>query len=94
LTVFKLPKLDTIAYPHTIRAFFKGRKLLVTGRLPKVLKGDSVTSDTIKVTEEIVSCSDNGQHPLVYIKLTSGTGKCQYCGQVFERVKEKNSKAA
>ena len=40
----------------------------------------------IKVTEEIVSCSDNGQHPLVYIKLTDGKGRCHYCGQVFEYV--------
>jgi len=53
-----------------------------------------MTSDTIKVTEEIVSCSDNGQHPLVYIKLNNGKGACQYCGQVFERVEEKNAKAA
>lgn len=56
--------------------------------------GDFMTSDVIKVTEEIVSCSDNGQHPLVYIKLSNGSGKCQYCGQVFERVQENNSKAA
>ena len=40
----------------------------------------------IKVTEEIVSCSDNGQHPLVYIKLTDGKGQCHYCGQIFEYV--------
>jgi uncharacterized Zn-finger protein len=40
----------------------------------------------IKVTEEIVSCSDNGQHPLVYIKLTNGQGRCHYCGQVFEYI--------
>lgn len=52
-----------------------------------------MTSDTIKVTEEIVSCSDNGQHPLVYIKLSNGKGKCQYCGQIFEQVDEK-AKAA
>ncbi len=49
----------------------------------------------IKVTEEIVSCSDNGQHPLVYINLKSGSGQCQYCGQRFERVnsagEEKNA---
>jgi len=42
-------------------------------------------NNTIKVTEEIVSCSDNGQHPLVYINLKSGTGRCQYCGQKFVR---------
>jgi len=40
---------------------------------------------TIKVTDEIVSCSDNGQHPLVYITLKSGSARCQYCGQKFER---------
>lgn len=39
--------------------------------------------DPIKVTEDIVSCSDNGQHPLVYICLKNGEGRCQYCGQLF-----------
>lgn len=48
-----------------------------------------MTSDVIKVTEEIVSCSDNGQHPLVYIKLDNGKANCQYCGQAFELVEEK-----
>ncbi len=43
-------------------------------------------NDTIKATEEIVSCSDNGQHPLVYINLKNGSGQCQYCGQKFVRV--------
>jgi len=43
-------------------------------------------ASVIKVTEEIVSCSDNGQHPLVYIKLTNGRGHCHYCGQVFESI--------
>ena len=43
-----------------------------------------MSSNTIKSTEEIVSCSDNGQHPLVYINLKSGSGRCQYCGQKFE----------
>ncbi|MDQ6970508.1 MAG: zinc-finger domain-containing protein [Mariprofundus sp.] len=39
----------------------------------------------IKSTEEVVSCSDNGQHPLVYINLKPGFGQCQYCGQRFEK---------
>jgi len=43
-------------------------------------------NDIIKATEEIVSCSDNGQHPLVYISLKQGSGQCQYCGQQFVRV--------
>ncbi|MFQ5344491.1 MAG: zinc-finger domain-containing protein [Mariprofundus sp.] len=43
-------------------------------------------NDTIKATEEIVSCSDNGQHPLVYISLKTGSGQCQYCGQKFIRI--------
>jgi len=47
--------------------------------------------DHMKVTETVVSCSDNGQHPLVYIKLSKGTGKCQYCGQVFELVEDKEA---
>ncbi|TLS65320.1 zinc-finger domain-containing protein [Mariprofundus erugo] len=42
--------------------------------------------DTIKSTDNIVSCSNNGQHPLIYINLKSGTGRCQYCGQKFEKV--------
>ncbi len=40
-------------------------------------------SNIIRSTEEIVSCSDNGQHPLVYISLKPGSGQCQYCGQKF-----------
>jgi len=43
-------------------------------------------NDTIKATEEIVSCSDNGQHPLVYISLKSGSGQCPYCSQKFVRI--------
>jgi len=43
-----------------------------------------MTVDTITTTDEIVSCSDNGQHPLVYINLKDGEGKCQYCGQSFK----------
>ncbi|MFQ5518953.1 MAG: zinc-finger domain-containing protein [Mariprofundus sp.] len=44
-----------------------------------------MSNDTINSTEAIVSCSDNGQHPLVYINLKSGSGQCQYCGQKFVR---------
>jgi len=40
----------------------------------------------IKSTEEVVSCSDNGHHPLVYINLKHGTGQCQYCGQKYAKV--------
>ena len=42
-------------------------------------------ANIVKSTEVVVSCSDNGQHPLVYITLKSGSGQCQYCGQKFER---------
>lgn len=51
--------------------------------------GLKLMPQVIKVTEEIVSCSDNGQHPLVYINLRDGKGSCQYCGQVFVRVDPK-----
>jgi len=55
-------------------------------------------SQTIKTTEIIISCSDNGQHPLVYINLKSGEGSCHYCGQKFIRVSKdepgKKQKAA
>jgi len=44
-----------------------------------------MSSVVIKSTEEIVSCSDNGQHPLIYISLKPGNGQCQYCGQKFIR---------
>lgn len=47
---------------------------------------------TIKVTEPIVSCSDNGQHPLVYINLKNGSGRCQYCGKQFVRVEAESGK--
>ena len=46
----------------------------------------------IKVTDDVVSCSDNGQHPLVYINIKNGRGQCQYCGQVFVRVEPDNDK--
>jgi len=49
-------------------------------------------TDAIKVTEDVVSCSDNGQHPLVYISLKDGQGSCHYCGQVFIRVANDNDK--
>ncbi len=45
-----------------------------------------MSQDTIKTNEDIVSCSDNGQHPLVYISLKNGHGRCQYCGQAFEHI--------
>jgi len=48
----------------------------------------------IKSTEEIVSCSDNGQHPLVYINLKPGQGRCQYCGQKFEKTETEQTIAA
>lgn len=46
----------------------------------------------VKVTESIVSCSDNGQHPLVYINLKNGSGRCQYCGKQFVHVDPDNKK--
>ncbi len=56
-----------------------------------------MSSETVKTTEVIISCSDNGQHPLVYINLKSGKGSCHYCGRKFVRVeadKEAKPKAA
>jgi len=49
-------------------------------------RGIPMRNDTIKSIEDIVSCSDNGQHPLVYISLKTGSGQCQYCGQKFIRI--------
>ncbi len=46
----------------------------------------------IKVSNPVVSCSDNGQHPLVYINLKGGKGRCQYCGQVFIYVAHNDDK--
>jgi len=51
-----------------------------------------MSSVVIKSTEEIVSCSDNGQHPLIYISLKPGSGQCQYCGQKFIRITQAESK--
>jgi len=45
-----------------------------------------MSQNTIKTADDIVSCSDNGQHPLVYISLKNGHGRCQYCGQSFEKI--------
>lgn len=53
-----------------------------------------MSSNTIKVTKEVVSCSDNGQHPLVYINLKDGKGACQYCGQKFKLESQKTKEAA
>ncbi|ATX78775.1 Zinc-finger domain-containing protein [Mariprofundus aestuarium] len=53
-----------------------------------------MSSVVIKSTEEIVSCSDNGQHPLIYISLKQGSGQCQYCGQKFIRITQEESKKA
>jgi len=44
-----------------------------------------MSKDVVKTTDEIISCSDNGQHPLVYINLKNGRGRCHYCGQEFVR---------
>ncbi|MDX8401668.1 MAG: zinc-finger domain-containing protein [Mariprofundaceae bacterium] len=52
-----------------------------------------MSKDVIKVTEEIISCSDNGQHPLVYISLENGRGICQYCGQTFIRAESRSESA-
>ena len=42
--------------------------------------------EVVRTTEKIVSCSDDGQHPLVYISLESGRGRCPYCSREFVRV--------
>ncbi len=47
-------------------------------------------SSETKVTEDVVACSDNGQHPLVYINLKDGKNHCQYCGRVFVRIFPEN----
>jgi len=33
--------------------------------------------------KNMASCSGNGEHPLVYIDMKHGKGKCQYCGKEF-----------
>ncbi|MBL1353579.1 MAG: zinc-finger domain-containing protein [Zetaproteobacteria bacterium] len=43
----------------------------------------------IESTEEIVSCSDHGGHPLIYINIKKGDKACQYCGQRFTFITEK-----
>jgi len=48
--------------------------------------GEVSVTTTIKVTELIVSCSDNGQHPLVYINLKTGSGSCPSCGKKYVRI--------
>ncbi len=51
-----------------------------------------MSKDSIHVTENIASCSDDGQHPLVYIRLQDGKGMCQYCGQTFVSLKSATPK--
>ncbi|MDX8410394.1 MAG: zinc-finger domain-containing protein [Mariprofundaceae bacterium] len=53
-----------------------------------------MSEQAVKVSKNMVSCSDNGEHPLVYIDLKNGNGKCQYCGQAFIRVAEDELKQA
>ncbi|MDX8398506.1 MAG: zinc-finger domain-containing protein [Mariprofundaceae bacterium] len=53
-----------------------------------------MTLDTITTTDEVVSCSDNGQHPLVYINLKSSSSKCHYCGQCYERISPNSTNKA
>lgn len=50
-----------------------------------------MTTVIIKSTKEIVSCSDNGQHPLIYINLKGGSGQCQYCGQKLTYISNSES---
>jgi len=42
-----------------------------------------MSSYSIKSTEAVVQCSDNGKHPLTYINLSNGSARCHYCGQKF-----------
>jgi len=51
----------------------------------------TMSKQTIQSNKEIVSCSDNGGHPLVYINIKNGSKACQYCGQRFEYVADKAS---
>jgi uncharacterized Zn-finger protein len=76
-------KLDINTRLDTILALIQGRDLLIR---------EGYVSTEIKVTETIASCSDNGQHPLVYINLKNGEGSCQYCGKRFVRVNDAQAK--
>jgi len=49
-------------------------------------------NQTIQSSEDIVSCSDHGGHPLVYINIKEGNKACQYCGQRFEYTPKLNAK--
>ncbi|RLL49194.1 zinc-finger domain-containing protein [Mariprofundus sp. EBB-1] len=42
-----------------------------------------MNSNLLKTTAEVIPCSNNGLHPLVYISLKSGIGKCQCCGKQY-----------
>jgi uncharacterized Zn-finger protein len=53
-----------------------------------------MSQQAIQSTEEIVSCSDHGGHPLVYINIKNGSKSCQYCGQRFEYSKPATSQAS
>ncbi len=66
-----MAKLDTKAGFDTIR------------RRCKTAQEGSPLKSEIRVRHPVVSCSANGQHPLVYINVSKGEGRCEYCGQVF-----------
>jgi len=53
-----------------------------------------MSQEVIQSTEEIVSCSDHGGHPLVYINIKNGSKACQYCGQRFEYVEQASTSQA
>jgi len=53
-----------------------------------------MSQQAIQSTEEIVSCSDHGGHPLVYINIKNGSKSCQYCGQRFDYSKPATSQAS
>jgi len=45
-----------------------------------------MAKEAVRTTERIVSCSDDGQHPLVYLNLEAGRARCPYCSREFVRV--------
>ncbi|MBF0281129.1 MAG: zinc-finger domain-containing protein [Zetaproteobacteria bacterium] len=48
-----------------------------------------MNKNAIKTTKDTIACSDNGQHPQVFINVKAGSGTCHYCGQRFEKVPSK-----
>ncbi|RME83489.1 MAG: zinc-finger domain-containing protein [Zetaproteobacteria bacterium] len=46
--------------------------------------------EVVRTNEQVVACSGDGQHPLVYLNLKQGKARCPYCSREFVREAEES----